>query len=251
MDLAEQYRSAAEFWAHRLAVAQAVQELVADGTLVGSLNRSAEHPNQAFTTVVGNSGGWDFQEFEVTFPDRVWRSPFSSALDPHGHPHLAFYAIRNSVQGADSEVQEAIEDALACFRKGLYLPAVVMLGKAAEGAWKEALAIAAVRLEPSRRKQLQRTIEDPRSGFADIIKRGRDTLTNVDLRPFLATAAVRHDALDSVVIWSEELRKARNTVHFGVKPLVPNDFAKAAVLFVAGADHLGLLYRLRDALRGS
>jgi len=61
----------------------------------------------------------------------------------------------------------------------------------------------------------------------------------------VAQSGIRAGEIESIVIWSEVLRDARNAIHFGVKPVIPNTYEKVAVLLLAAADNLSKLYHIK------
>lgn len=61
----------------------------------------------------------------------------------------------------------------------------------------------------------------------------------------MAQIVLRAGEIESVVIWSEVLREARNAIHFGVKPVIPNTYEKVAVLLLAAAGNLAKLYHIK------
>lgn len=48
-------------------------------------------------------------------------------------------------------------------------------------------------------------------------------------------------------LWSDTVREARNVLHWGTDPTLANDFDKVATLLVAGARHIQVLWRVRQA----
>jgi hypothetical protein len=62
----------------------------------------------------------------------------------------------------------------------------------------------------------------------------------------LNDAQMRASDLEEILVWSEILRDARNAIHFGVKPAIPNSYEKVAVLLLAGGKYLPILYRMKQ-----
>ena len=84
----------------------------------------------------GNYGtGWNFDDFSLPVPVQVRRAP---SLEYDGEQFLSdadLYLQRIDVPNMHPEVQEALREAVRCFRSELYTAAVAMLGKASEGSW--------------------------------------------------------------------------------------------------------------------
>jgi hypothetical protein len=160
------------------------------------------------------------------------------------------------LEGAHSEVIEAVRDAVLCLRESLYRPAVTQLGKAMEGAWIElglALAKTLPAADPVRQKVEENMKDDDRS-IAKKITDVRDFYSRRDLLgTVIKQAGVRPEELNSVIVWADVVREARNAIHFGAAPVVANTYEKVVVLFLDGAKSLNLMYvvkRVADTLVG-
>jgi len=88
-----------------------------------------------------------------------------------------------------------------------------------------------------------------RKRFQEILSRVEKAKSRRELpRVFdfaVAQSGIRAGEIESIVIWSEVLRDARNAIHFGVKPVIPNTYEKVAVLLLAAADNLSKLYHIK------
>ncbi|MFC1986610.1 hypothetical protein ACFLWC_06465, partial [Chloroflexota bacterium] len=97
--------------------------------------------DQQWTTVIpgggGTTAGWRFEEFEMFVPLAVIIAP--SILDnlpqPLSDPDL--YLAEYEIPSLHSEVEEALRQAILCFRHELNIPCLAMLAKASEGSWIE------------------------------------------------------------------------------------------------------------------
>jgi hypothetical protein len=138
-----------------------------------------------YTTVVpgsgGETGGWSFDDVALPFPERFSIAPSASALPSHltdGDLLLATLA-----EGVHPLIEEALRDAVRCLRADLYLPAVAMIGKAAEDAWTQA-AVALARATPHDRSA-QRLAAEPESArapsFAELVRRTVEIYARQDI----------------------------------------------------------------------
>ena len=57
--------------------------------------------------------------------------------------------------------------------------------------------------------------------------------------------------LRNAVIWADAVRESRNSVHYGVKPEMPNTYEKLAALLIGSVPHLRLIYRIYSVLSPS
>lgn len=231
----------------RLSAAEGLYGLIQSGELrpLGALERQYERAR--WTTVYqrsgGTSGGVDFPNLSYALPTRVFRPAFTTRAQPVGDPDI--YILQSGLHDAADSVTAAIRDAQRCLAADLLEPAVAMLGKAMEGAWIEAgLALSRALSEPKGRK-LASDLADPQVGLArkiEQVRRAYDTAGAVAGR-----SALKSDDLTQTAIWSHELRKSRNAIHFDSEPLLPNTPEKVGILFLAAPEHFRRLYRLRAA----
>lgn len=146
---------------------------------------------------------------------------------------------------ADQEVIEAAKDSLECFRYRLYRPSIVLLGKVAEGAWIELTMSVAAKVGDTK------TADDVKAGhlqFRPIVRKCRDLMTRPDAVQLIKGTGVRDQDIEIALVWTDTVRLARNAIHFGVKPEIPNTHDKAAVMLIAAVTHLRTLYTARQAV---
>lgn len=242
-----------------VAFVQAFWDLVHSGYYMAYGASRVIEPHQGWTTVIpgsgGHTGGWTFPELSYVLPENAIRSPYWRLEEPEPITDPDLFILEAGMEGADLEVVEALQDAVRCLRNGLYRPAVTMLGKAMEGAWVElgiALADALPSIAKSQGEKVIEKLKDENRGIARKINDVRTLYERRDLlEPVIKTAAVRPEELESVVIWSNVVRVARNAIHFGAKPAVANNYEKAAVLFLEAARGLGMMYRIKQAAEQS
>jgi hypothetical protein len=237
-----------------LAFGHALRELISIGYYMPYAPWRVIEPSQQWTTVIpgggGQTAGWRFSELNHTLPEKVLRSPLCDLLvnEPFTDPDL--FALDAGLEGAHSEVVEAVRDAVLCLRHDLYRPAVSQLGKAMEGAWIElGLALAStLPIEDAVRSRLKEKISDEDRSIAKKINDVRDLYCRRDLLgPVIKQADIRPEELNSIIVWSDVVREARNAIHFGSKPTVANTYEKVVVLFLEGAKSLTMIYTIKRA----
>lgn len=211
-------------------------------------------PHMGWTTIVPGSGGqsaeWRFPEFQMSYPRSLWQPRVSTGRELLSDPDLFLSEI--AVTNMHSEVEEALQDAVRCFRFELYLPALVMLGKASEGAWIElGLALIGSLPEEDRARYEKQRPEwsGPDIGFA---KKVRDILKFFESRQeafkSLSTeAGLRLDDLRLALLWSDAVREVRNVVHHRNDSAIRATYESASILFMSAMLHLKTLYRLYGA----
>lgn len=96
---------------------------------------------QQWTTVIpggsGTTAGWRFEEFEVFVPREVIIAPSIANNLPQPLSDPDIYRAEFEIPSLHSEVEEALRQAMLCFRHELNIPCLAMLAKASEGAWIE------------------------------------------------------------------------------------------------------------------
>jgi hypothetical protein len=242
---------ASEYLISILSLGEATWALIHEGVLLYNGHHTNLDTHVRWTTVVaggGQSGGWPLEELSMEVPIQITFAP-SHRYDTKEvltNPNL--FLLEAGIEGADSEVVEALQDAINCFRKELYRASVILLGKAMEGAWLE-MGIALAHSVPSdahfnKAKFIEMmTDETPLAKKIDEVRKlykNKDLVSNV-----MNQTGIRAGEIEGIVIWSEVLRDARNAIHFGVKPVIPNTYEKVAVLLLAAADNLSKLYHIK------
>lgn len=209
--------------------------------------------DQQWTTVVpgggGTTSGWTFNDLSYDLPRELWKTPSHRADKSEILTDPDIFLNKAHIQNANEEVIEAIGDAILCFKHGLYRAAVTMLGKAMEGAWIEmGCSITEASLQGIERKEriIQRLQDDSVSVPAKV-KQILDVYKNRDLcGDIIKETEISPSSMEGIVVWSNVLREARNAIHFGVKPTIPNSYEKVSVLLIDGAKNFSLMYRIKD-----
>ena len=257
VDAAPVLRQFAEWTSWWIAGCEALWGLVHSNVLLTvAADVNTFHPGIQWTTVVPGSGGeragWDFAEFMISYSNRLTRSRASTVPQVLCDPDLFLHEL--SLPGLHSEVEDALREAVSCFRAELYTAAVVMLGKASEGTWIEmglALVSTLPDHEADKRQKLRQDWSGPDLGFA---KKMRGIMKLYEGRQDVfkhlgATANVRLDELRLAMIWSDSLRDARNVVHHNVAANINPTFEMVSTLFLAALTNLKALHRLTVAAK--
>jgi hypothetical protein len=229
----------------KIALGEALWALIGAGILVPRAGNGSPRMDVAWTTVIpgsgGSSSGWNFEDLAVPMPGRFSLAPSRAAVPTHltdGDLYLATFE-----EAVHPLVDEVIRDAVRCLRADLYLPALAMLGKAAEGIWTLcAAALAAAAPNDPGAAKLGRDLESGTTHFANLLKRTADLYTRQDLFGEIAKASgASLDEVRSAREWTEVVRDSRNVVHFTVATPVPNTYEKAAALFLGAVPNLRVL----------
>jgi len=211
--------------------------------------------HQAWTTVYqrggGHSGGWSFDEYRYTFPNRFIFSVSSRTNDDFALMDADLYLLEAGVAGADEEIIEAIKDSIACFKGNLYRPAVVMLGKAMEGAWLElgvSIMQYMVKLGSKSEEDVARfKASDKPITIMSKISKIVEMYNRKELKTVRDKTGISNGALNSIMVWSDILRDSRNAIHFSVKPTLPNTYEKVAILLIAASKYFKSMYCIKKA----
>lgn len=192
--------------------------------------------------------GLNFEDLTLPVPNEVCRAP--SLGD--GQEFLSdadLYLQTLNIPNMHREVQDALREAVNCFRSELYTAAVAMLGKGSEGSWIElgaALLAAADAHAPALTKQRE-ILDDPTAGTMKKIEAVMHMFDRRDIFGEIKEASgIRSQELRLAAVWSDTVRESRNTLHFGVAPSTPNTYEKVAALLLAAPQSLRVLYRLKN-----
>jgi hypothetical protein len=147
------------------------------------------------------------------------------------------------IQGLHEDVEESLREAVRCFRHELYLASLTMLGRASEGAWMELGLKLAGGQESKKAKNLRNFIESSHNAIAKKISKIVEFYGDKDsFEQIYDESKVKAQDLANAQVWSDAVRESRNSVHYGVKPAMPNSYEKVAALLIAAVPHLRLLY---------
>lgn len=223
----------------RLAFYQAVWELVSAAELFPAESYNAWSASLGFKSG-GHSGGLQLKNLGCPFPLSVHRPLLAS--QPPTDPDVFLRGVNSKT--LHSGIQEAIEQALLCFRRGLYMPATVMLAAAAEATWTECGIAVAKKLANVR---LDATVNDPYASISKKVAETQKALQAADGRALLKTASRSPADVDNVEIWTTNLRERRNALHWGKAKSFIADHTETASLLMGAPLHLGTLEAIRQA----
>lgn len=131
----------------------------------------------------------------------------------------------------------------------MYRPAVTLLGKAVEGAWTE-LGIALYKYAEGQINDMEKLIEKLQNE-THYMKRIQSVVRHFGsrediYRPLVRESGITLHILQEISFWSDVVRDARNAIHFGVTPIIPNTYEKLAVLLMSAASHLKTIYMFKE-----
>lgn len=233
------------------AAREAIWALIGAGTLVPRTG-AMDGPDLgiAWTTVIpgsgGESSGWRFgQAIPV---------PASVSLASSGPTHLTdgdLFLATLALSDLDATIVESLRSAITCFRHDLYLPAQVMLGRAAEGAWTllgEALVAAAPTESAAIAlgRDLAKGIH-----FGRLPAQVTTLYTHAAYAAVVAGSAVSHRDLRNATVWTDALREARNAVHHGVEAPVPATWEATAALLMGTVPNIRSLWAVTLTARAA
>ena len=252
-DVDDDLRKAARFLSLRLAGAYALWELIWAGFLIPAGDILEEAPTIQYTTVIpgsgGYSGGWDFGELTFSYPVRIYRpvEAAQSSVFTDGDLYLQELSLIDLHPG----IEEALREAVRCFRYDLFTGTVAMLGAASEGIWVE-LGRALVNACPdsSKSEKIEKALDGSSHGIGHLVKQIIKICEDrSETGEILKQANKTLAELRSAVLWWDTVREARNVLHWGVDPTFPNSYDKVSVLMLSAASHLRTLWKIRTAAR--
>ena len=256
VDTLSAIRTVARSISLRLAAIEAFWELISSASLMPASTRLYGGTISVdYTTVMpgsgGRSGGWTFGEFDLKVFDICLRPHSPKAALPLTDGDL--FVAKLGIKELHPEIDQAVREALRCFKHELYEACLAMLGKAGEGAWVEsgvALADFLCTVHPVRGKKLRDDLLSPVNGIARKVPLITKSYENVEVFGAVHTASgVKPGQLMEVVVWTDVLRDARNVVHFRAVPAMANTYDKVAILIISSVSSLRTLYRVREATR--
>jgi hypothetical protein len=238
-EVEEALKSLARAISLRLSFYQAVAELVGEGVMI-----AAYYPKRWDAAVVYRSRGYrgalTFRGIGCSYPERIERSPFGSD---------AILDVDVFLQGIDctslhSGIVEAIEQALGCLRRGLYMPSIAMLAAGAEATWHECTEAVAKNQGVSK---LTTMANDPHTGIGILVGETIKALSHGNAKPLLQSAGVSINHVRDAELWTTTLRDRRNALHWGrAKSFIANH-SDTSTLLLAAPMHFKTLEAIRLA----
>jgi hypothetical protein len=210
----------------------------------------------SYTTTIqgsGSTGGINLNHLALPIPSLILLPPSISRGERQTltDPDLFLYALE--IPNIDKEVEESLRESVRCFKHGLFLACLTMLGRASEGAWIElGLALCTIKQSKSQinSKKIKERLEDPFVGVGKKIFETAQLYQRTDVFENLhKESGVKPQDLNNVVIWADAVRESRNSVHYGAEPSMPNTYEKIAVLLIGSVPHLRLLYKIRETVK--
>jgi hypothetical protein len=245
----------AESFSWRLAMCEAIWGLIHANIFIPTdFNMVNQVWSVSWTTIVpgsgGTSAGWDFSRYRVDVPGHFRLAPSQQIGQEQTLTDGDLYIRDLGIPSIHPEAEEALRDAVKCFRFELYTPALAMLAKASEGAWYE-LGIALTRALPAAAKPTAdknaREFNDPWVSVAKKIQLVLKLYEHSGLQPVKEHSGVDDNDLKQALVWSDVVRESRNVVHYGVQPPTANTYEKVAAVLIGAIPHLRILYRVYNA----
>jgi len=223
----------------RLAFYQAIWELVSAGELIPAGPPEYWPAMVDFKTSHGGSG-MPPNTLGCWHPQKIERMPLPSKTSTDVDVFL---------QGIDSRrlhpgILEAIDQSLGCFRRGLYMPATVMLAAAAEATWIECGIAVAQKFADAK---LQALMNDPLASISKKVTGIRKALEQPAGKDLLKVAGQSLPKVIDAEIWTTTLRDRRNALHWGKAKSFVADHSETGTLLMAAPLHLGTLEAVRPA----
>lgn len=242
----------AESISWRLAIGEAILDLIHEGVLCAT-NYETQHVYKTIKYKMSNfESGISSEELNINFcvPNSLCKRPSHSftAIDILCSPDLFLHDA--NIPGLPKESEDALREAVCCFRHKLYTACLAMLGKASEGAWIEC-GLALIKAAPQGTQKMdkeQALLLDPHFGIGRKIESVLKLYERQDLfKTVLDASGMSLKDLRSVVIWSDQIRDSRNTVHYGAKAHLPNTYEIVAALLMGAVPHFKVVCTIKLA----
>jgi hypothetical protein len=220
----------------RLAFYHAVWELITAGIVVASDPQGWWEPSLEYKTQ-HYAGGVPIASLAFPHPSKITR--LAGCNEP-ADPDIFLDGIDCTT--LHSGILEGIEQALVCFRRGLYMPATAMLAAATEATWTECGRAVAKNLSD---QKLSAILSDPYVSIARLVSDVRKALEQKTAKPLLQKAGQTIHQVTDAEIWTTTLRDRRNALHWGKAKSFIADHAETGTLLMAAPQHLKTLEAIR------
>lgn len=220
----------------RLAFYHAIWELINAGLIVATELHGRWEPSLEYSTP-HYRGGIQMPTVGFPHPSKIVR--LTSAIEP-ADTDIFLDGIDCTTLHAG--IVEAIEQALVCYRRALYMPATAMLAAAAEATWHECGAAVAKHVSDTK---LTDNLSNPSVGFARIVTDVRQALAHKNSKTLLQNAGLTIHQVTDAEIWTTALRDRRNALHWGKAKSFVADHSETGTLLMAAPQHLKTLEAIR------
>lgn len=234
--VADQLINVARAYSLRLAFYQAVFELSSSGDLA-IVGVGQWSPSLCYSTRRG-AGGIGFQKKTYVAPSRFERLAVTAGIASDPDIFLS---------GVDSKqlhpgIREAVEQAIQCFRRGLYMPATAMLAAAVEATWTECGIAVAKNLSDAK---LEGLFSDQYASISKKVSELRKSLEQATAKPLLKNAGQSIAKVNDAEVWTTVLRDRRNALHWTKAKNFIAHHSDTATLLMAAPLHIGTLEAIR------
>lgn len=228
----------------RKAFYQAVFELVASGDIILTEAIAKFEPSLGFTQGGGSSFGMrsfmQSEKYDMGFVEPRSFQKISLPDDMPSDPDIFLDGI--NCTSLHAGIREAVEQALACFRRGLYMPATAMLAAATEATWSECGVAVATNLGDTK---LTNLFSDPYSSISKKVADLSNALEQPNGKALLKSAGSSTAKVREAEVWTGVLRDRRNALHWTKAKSFVADHSETATLLIAAPLHIGTLEAIR------
>lgn len=129
----------------------------------------------------GTASSWSFDEINVHVPNQIWMSPSFEQGQRSALTDGDLFLNEIDIPNLSKEIEEALREAVKCFRHELFTACLAMLGKASEGAWIETGVAISELLTPSKKISPEKIKDEFVSPNVGIAKKIQNTLKLFEL----------------------------------------------------------------------
>jgi hypothetical protein len=227
----------------RMALFQAVWELIASGDIVATEKCEHWKPRHGYTTEHSRFSSSERGELsldQITFPyiSHIFRLPGTGRVPADTDIFLQGINCATLHPG----IKQAIGQALVCFQRGLYMPATAMLAAAAEATWTECGKAVAAKLP---NPKLDAVVNDAYASISKKVTETRKALEAADGKALLKLADRTGADVVNAEVWTTALRERRNALHWDKSKSFVIGHSEAADLLISAPQHLATLEAIR------
>lgn len=238
-DLSNGIADTAREFSLQIAVYQAVWELIASGEVVAIAPVKDWLPGFSFR-IHNMSTSRHIDSLKTYFIPEIYRLPRVESPPRDADVFLEGVGVATLHPG----IRSAVEQALGCFRRGLYLPAIAMLGAATEAAWTECGRAVGKKLAVTK---LEECMQKPLTGIGKKVSEIRKVLESEKGRTLIKDAGRAINNVLEAEQWTSLLRDKRNALHWGKAGTFIAEHSDTASLLMAAPIHIATLEAVRVA----
>jgi len=235
------------------ATVEAIWGLIASGIIIpASSDFIRVRDTLPYSVTRGNtthSGGMRIEGLLLKTYDSFRKKPSGVTENDFVLSNSDIYLSKMNTGVLSEHIDSDLRECIACFRSELYLASLTMLGRAVEGAWinlGHALSKAAT--NEATKDSIRKLMNNENQSLSKKMNTVLSSYKKKDeFQSVWEASGVYSRNLDEIHGWSDTVRDARNSIHWGATPVIPNNYEKIAIYLMCAIPNVNAIAKIVEA----